>query len=677
MRLRIRALLLRVTTPEGLYGARINFAPGLCLIRAGNTKGKSTCIQSILYALGLEGMLSARHEVPLTPAVTESIFTDDDRRLSVLESEVLLEIENHQGDILTIRRPIAGRNDIKLISVWEGPVLSMQAKGLQRRDYFVRTQGGAAREAGFHNRLAAFIGWELPQVPTFSGKTVPLYMEAVMPLMFVEQKKGWGGTHPRFPGQFAIREVGRRAVEFLLSMDVYRLEVNRELTRERASEVKTQWKEAVARAEGLASSLSGAIREVPREPVAEWPPAVLPFPTISVTSQWLPADEARRTAENELNELEGKLIPQVNQVVSATEEELSQEEERLGTIEIGVTRLLEELELDKAQLSEIDERLQAIEEDLRQNQDNLKLRHLGSVQEFDIINDRCPVCHQELRDSLLPQDLERQPMSLEENINFLKEQRNIFRFMREQALRVISEKDRQVSAFRQGANENRSRIRILKETLLSRGEEPSLAAVERKYRLRDRIDKIDRLHKLAESLFSRLEQLSQEWAGIESARAQEPKEGLSATDVAKLTDLESSIKEQLSSYQFSSREPDDLSVSRGTYQLVHEGFDLQFEISASDVVRVLWAYLLGLLEVSRDWSTNHLGLLIADEPRQQEMAHESMTEFLRRASTAGQFGQQVIVTTSFDESLIRSELKEAPHTLLSFEGRILGKLQIP
>jgi hypothetical protein len=325
-------------------------------------------------------------------------------------------------------------------------------------------------------------------------------------------------------------------------------------------------------------------------------------------------------------------------------------------------------------LYEIDERLQAIEEDLRQNQDNLKLRHLGSAQEFDITKDRCPVCHQPLRDSLLPQDLERQPMSLEENINFLKEQRSIFRFMKEQLVRVISEKDRQTSAFRQGANESRSRIRILKDTLLSRGEEPSLAAVERKFRLRERIDKIDRLNKLAESLLSELEQLSQRWADIASARAQEPREGLSGEDVAKLTELESSIKEQLRSYRFSSREPADLNISKGTYQLVHEGFDLQFEISASDVVRVLWAYLLGLLEVSRDWPTNHLGLLIADEPRQQEMAHESMTEFLRRASTAGQFDQQVIVTTSVDESLIQSELMDAPHTLLSFEDRILVKM---
>lgn len=675
MRLRIRALLLRVGTVEGLYGTRINFEPGLCLIRADNTKGKSTCVQSILYALGLEGMLSARHEVPLTPAVTESIMVDDERRLEVIESEVLLEVENDQGEILTIRRPIVGRDDIKLVSVWEGPVLSRQAKGLAKRDYFVRIPGGAMREAGFHKRLATFLGWDLPMVPTFSGKASPLYMEAVMPLMFVEQKRGWGGTHPRFPGQFGIREVGRRAVEFLLSMDVYDLEVERELIREQIAAAKAEWVEAVARADALANSLNGAIRDVPRAPIVSWPPAVPPLITIAISGKWLPVDEARQSAEAELKELEGELIPRVNQVVRSTEEALTQEEEKLGNLEIGIGQLLEELELDMVQLAEIKERLEAVEEDLRQNQDSLKLRQLGSVREIEIVGGRCPTCHQFLQDSLLPQDIERQPMSLEENINFLKEQRSIFRFMGEQSSRVMREKDRQISAFRQGANESRSRIRILKETLVSRGEAPSLAAVERKFRLREQLDRIDRLKKLAETLFSKLEELSIQWRDIEEARARAPKEGLSATDVAKLSDLEASVKEQLRSYKFSSREPAELNISKGTYQLVHEGFDLQFEISASDVVRVHWSYLVGLLEVSREWPTNHLGLLIADEPRQQDMAHESMVEFLRRASAAGQFGQQVIVTTSADEALLKSELKDAPHTLLSFEGRILKKLQ--
>jgi len=58
MTLRLRHLRLRASTSAGLYGADIPFGPGLTVIWADNTKGKSTCMQGMLYALGLERMLS-------------------------------------------------------------------------------------------------------------------------------------------------------------------------------------------------------------------------------------------------------------------------------------------------------------------------------------------------------------------------------------------------------------------------------------------------------------------------------------------------------------------------------------------------------------------------------------------------------------------------------------------
>ncbi len=71
------------------------FAPGLVVLRADNSSGKSTCLQGIVYALGLEGMLSASRAIPL-PHVATSSLTDeaDGRELGVLESYVMLEFEN-------------------------------------------------------------------------------------------------------------------------------------------------------------------------------------------------------------------------------------------------------------------------------------------------------------------------------------------------------------------------------------------------------------------------------------------------------------------------------------------------------------------------------------------------------------------------------------------------------
>jgi hypothetical protein len=59
--LRIRHIRLRVQTESGLFGTDIPLKPGLNVLWADNTRGKSTCLQGLLYALGLERMLSPRH----------------------------------------------------------------------------------------------------------------------------------------------------------------------------------------------------------------------------------------------------------------------------------------------------------------------------------------------------------------------------------------------------------------------------------------------------------------------------------------------------------------------------------------------------------------------------------------------------------------------------------------
>ena len=52
MTLRLRHLRLRAETSSGPFGADIPFSTGLNVLWADNTKGKSTCLQGLLYALG-------------------------------------------------------------------------------------------------------------------------------------------------------------------------------------------------------------------------------------------------------------------------------------------------------------------------------------------------------------------------------------------------------------------------------------------------------------------------------------------------------------------------------------------------------------------------------------------------------------------------------------------------
>jgi hypothetical protein len=110
MSLRIRRLKLLVVTEKANYGTDIVFPDGLVFLRSENTSGKSTCLKAIVYALGLERIFGPASQPPLTPAMT-SLIEDGEEELPVLESQVLLEIENARGEALTIQRQVVGERD--------------------------------------------------------------------------------------------------------------------------------------------------------------------------------------------------------------------------------------------------------------------------------------------------------------------------------------------------------------------------------------------------------------------------------------------------------------------------------------------------------------------------------------------------------------------------------------
>jgi hypothetical protein len=236
MRLRLRQFELRANTAAGSFGVTLPFAPGLVVLRADNSSGKSTCLQGIVYALGLEGMLSPSRAIPLPHVATSSLTDESDgRELGVLESYVMLEFENEAGQIATVRRYARHRAiDTQLITVWDGPVLTAPTKKVRESAYFVRRPGAAQREAGFHHWLADFVGWELPEVALYDGRTSPLYLETIFPLFFVEQKRGWAGIQAQIPTYLRIRDVGRRNVEFVLALSGGDLVAERQLLQERS-----------------------------------------------------------------------------------------------------------------------------------------------------------------------------------------------------------------------------------------------------------------------------------------------------------------------------------------------------------------------------------------------------------------------------------------------------------
>lgn len=206
---------------------------------------------------------------------------------------------------------------------------------------------------------------------------------------------------------------------------------------------------------------------------------------------------------------------------------------------------------------------------------------------------------------------------------------------------------------------------------------PSEAAIRQRIQLEDRVNQLRRAVHQAEQALTRAGDVARRWRDVQERLRALSTVGLSVGDEDKLGKLEKIFIAQLTDYGFSSIEPRSLRISRNTYKPEHDGFDLGFDLSASDLIRTMWAYLYGLLELSRVTKTNHPGLLILDEPRQQETKHVSFGVFLKRAAEVAKAGQQVIFSTSEDAANLKNALLGLPHKFIGYTGRILQPMERP
>ncbi len=671
--MRLRHLRIRVMTDRGLFGVDLPFTDGLFIIRAENSMGKSTCLRAILVALGMEAMLTAnREDLPLPPVLKEDLHTGDGHA-SVIESNIFLEIENSQGERAVVHRTVKGARDTGLIEVIRGPALTTTGR-YRSDDYFVGRPGDTTRDAGFLRFLIDFLGWDVPTVRTFQGDSRPLYPQCIMPYFFVEQLRGWSTLEPPLPTRFGIKEMHKRSVEYLLGLDAIDLAAKRLEIEEQEQAIAKQWSTVVGALRAVARSIGGMPQNIPADPVATWPPEISPIIMVPKDEQWIPLDEKQTQLERRLQEIEQQEIPRVAEIVGNAESELAGKQDRVNDRQAMLSRILEAYELESDEVTGTLERLDKIKIDLQRNKDTRTLLTLGAHAASSVVNQQCPTCHQHIIDSLTPLAEGQGVMSIDENISFLEEQRRTFKAVLTNQRHVVEARGQQVAALRQEVSDLRGEIRSLKETLISDGRAPSIAAVRERVQLREGLDRYTNAGDEFAAELENIAELSARWESLQADKSNLPREDTSSTDRQKIKRWGELLREQLREYDFQSLEVADVTVSEESYRPLHEGFDLPTNISASDFIRVIWSYLNGMREVGLDFDTNHPGLLVFDEPRQQSAKDFSFGQLLKRVARAGEQGHQIIFATSEKEDTLKKMLSDVPHTYHAFAGHVISRV---
>lgn len=683
--IQVCSLKLRSITAKTVYGVDLDFTSGLNIVQADNTSGKSTCLQAIIYVLGLERSLSANLSVPLPFAMRERIHENkDDPYEEVLQSYVEIEVCNHRDEKLRIRRSIVGDADPKLISTWsteeaedDGPVRETQ------RDFFVHDPGSATRESGFHHFLADFLGWELPDVPRFDGTECPLYVETLFPMFFVEQKRGWSTVQGPLPTHFRIQDINRRVLEFVLNLDAGKVRRERAELNKRISFLERDWTE---KRRVLSKGGVDLIRfiGVPKTPTAEFSHQAAISLEVFKDGEWLPLELASKELRDEIEELNNIELVSTEEAEASTQRALEVAQlkyDELGAMfEVARTEFRAVLEENRA----LKKRLEVLDIDLKRHQDTKKLMALGSEVTDAVAFENCPTCHQHLTQELLPPSSSG-AMALDENIAFIKSQQLMYKSALATTEERLGELRLRGRSIEQDYKEAQSELRSLKRALVRPASSVSRATIEKSVRLQARLDQWEEMQERADGLVDDLVAIAKEWARL-SSPLKELRTGddFSLEDKNKISRLQSLVQGHLKTFDFHSFPPSEITLARDNFRpqvLVFDKDsggeiekDIGFEASASDGIRLKWSYYLSLLELDENYDTNHSGLVVFDEPGQQAADPVNLTSLFQESAKVRPDRHQILIATSGKEHAIKEGLGDRPYNLISFSGYILKPL---
>jgi hypothetical protein len=473
------------------------------------------------------------------------------------------------------------------------------------------------------------------------------------------------------PTYFGIRDVGRRAVEFLLGLTSIGRAGARAEIEEQLRQVASEWSANIAKLEISAQGKGGQFVGLPSGPTS-WSLATEPQIRFVANNEIVSLGETLQRTRQQLDELEVDNPEAPNRPVQFAEQLLRQQN-ALAEV-IGRAGSFEEaLSIASDELVALDRRIVSTSGDRQRLLDIRVLRGLGSQLDLQVLEEEsCPTCHQPLSNiEAFPGE---EPLSIDDNISLLEERLITLRSMRVASEKNVSLLSLAVSNARDQASRIRAQIRALKTDLTSPDREISTAIIERRLSLERLQDELSSLSDLLSSMTVDFQLLSER---SDQLRAQLRELGaeFSEDDNRKLQALETSLRDQLRGYGFTSLSPEEVALSRTTLNPAHEGFDLSFDISASDSIRTKWAFFLGLAEVARVGSSNHPRLLILDEPGQQEIERQSFRSLLRRAAALASDEQQVIVATSESREFVEDALTGMSARIEGVEQGKLLRLQ--
>lgn len=670
----INRLRIEINTANGVYGIDESFQNGLNFVASlENTCGKSSIIAAIYYCLGFEQIIGGAGGIgsKVLTSVFKTTIEDKGKSWTVTESGAYLEISNG-NEIRTIYRNIKSEfKDDRLITVYYGSYDSIGAHNTVSEDYYVNIQNSATSEKGFHTFLEEFLHMNLPLVRTSDGNERKLYLQLVFSSMFIEQKHGWSDILSGMP-IFGVRESKKRIIEYVLGLDTLKNVKERERLNSVKMQIEQKWKQVISDIEQSVYSESCEISNLPKQPrvLSEVDYSRI---VVFVSDSSSIEDEVRRLSA----EYDGlrQLKPRVCDNFEALNSELSETQAQILVFEKHLQDLWRRLTSHNEAIRRLTTDLEIVNSDIRNNNDAARLQKFGSESTGETISaDICPVCKQHIQDNLLNTKVISSFMNIEDNIRHLKEQKKMLEFTlgsrKEACDKLHREKEdveTRLQTLRRLAHTLRSDLFTTTDT------EASEAIMLKRIEITNRIERLSNLKTTIATMIEQLRELSEKWNTYLDQKGKLPKNNLSESDIEKINLLKTKFINNLKRYHYSSLssfEGIDISIDSSLLPTI-DGFDMKFDSSASDGIRVIWAFTMALLQVSIEKNGNHPNIIVFDEPAQQSIVPEDMKSFIDSVVEMDKRFQIIIAITLNSQELIDiiSELDVSYYHKINIEGK--------
>ena len=665
--LRINRLRIEIKTANeengGIYGFDEKFSSGLTFIASdNNTAGKSSVLEAIFYCLGFEEIIGGRNQKVLT-SVYKSTIHDGDKDWSVLESGAYLEISNGNEIVTIYRSAKMETRDPRLVTVYYGDYDSIGNQSTQPEDMYIHDRGAATNEKGFHSFLESFLHIQLPLVQT-NGNNQKLYLQVIFSGLFIEQKHGWGDIFSGMP-YFGIKDAKKRVVEFLLGLDTFKNEREKNRLKSVKNTIISEWKNIFDDINRNATHESCSVSGLPIQPKIM---SDNDYKAIAVTTV------DKKSLEDAISELQDEhdsikcLKPRNIDNFDDLNKELQTISETIDSFEQKASECHEQITLSRSAVTQAERSLEIVIRDLRNNKDAAKLQSMGSVVGCKIAKNICPTCNQKIDDSLLHLGNDIPIMSIEENIRHLEGQKSVLEFTRDSHKTNIE----QLSLVENDLQSRLVTLRRLAQTIrsdiYSTETEWSEFVVQKFVEIESKIRGYVQLQSFIDQKLEEIRKLSDRWKKYKEEYEKLPKKEVSDLDAEVIKTFKDNFVNNLRKYKYKSApDIDAVDIPVETCLPLIDGFDMKFDSSASDNIRIIWSFTIALLQTSLAKRGNHPGIIIFDEPAQHSIVTSDMESLIQSVLDIEGAAQVIVGITLNNE-----ELKQFIENLPEEDAKIIN-----